>query len=87
MTLTSFLIKNISEVDFLIKIQHFLGGIGYDPVFEVYYDTILSFNTSSHEWNTIGNITHSRYEHAVSTVPEEDVLKYCQFEWNKCNDM
>ena len=65
---------------FLNTIKHFLGGYGSDSMWEVMYDTILSFDTSSYEWNTIGNITHKRYGHAVSTVQEEDVLKYCQYE-------
>ena len=63
-----------------MTIKHFLGGyaILYDSM--ILYDTILNFDTSSYEWSTIGHMSHSRYEHAVGTVQEEDVLKYCQYE-------
>ena len=57
---------------------HILGGSGKDDYVGISYDTILSFDTSSYEWSNIGNMTHSRYGHAVSTVQEEDVLKYCR---------
>ena len=39
-----------------------------------------SQDTSTLEWNEIGTMTYGRYEHAVSAVPLQDVLKFCETE-------
>ena len=40
-------------------------------------DYLLSFDISSEEWNTIGNLPEVRYGHGIGLVPLEDIKDYC----------
>ena len=53
----------------------YLGGYYNDGTA---LDYILSFNTTSSEWNQIGSISQGRYKHAVSTVQQGEVLQFCE---------
>ena len=54
---------------------------GYGSASKIVYNNILRFNTSTLEWKGIGAMTYGRYGHAVSTVPLQDVSKFCEIVW------
>ena len=63
----------------MYMLYHPLGGYaGYGIGNDTLYDTVLSFNIASSEWEKVNSISHGRYGHAVSTVPKEEVLQFCQ---------
>ena len=40
--------------------------------------SVISFNTTTEQWNYIGNMTQKRIDHGISFVPVEDIIDYCR---------
>ena len=45
---------------------------------EIYFDTILQWNTSEQEWLQVAVMSQARSSHAMSVVSKQDILQYCQ---------
>ena len=49
----------------------------YDCDQNLYYATILKFDTQKFSWRQMGNMTKARKSHGASVVNIEDVKKFC----------
>ena len=55
---------------------HNAGGRQYDGTM-IYYDDVLEYDEQKQEWNKIGSMSITRYNHAVTVVNYNSIKDYC----------
>ena len=65
--------------EYLVQLFNFIsiytGGVAASKT----YDYVLSYNTTDGSWTQVGNMRKPRGYHAVSVVPLDQIIDYCNF--------
>ena len=61
------------------NLLHNAGGQYYDDSTHTYtyYDDVLEYDEQKQEWNKIGSMSITRYNHAVTVVNYNSIKDYC----------